>query len=94
MRFQRLRHAARNRGDGRLMKDAIDAGYCAGHGGSIGQVGFDEIDLLANLPQVFQPPGREIIEHAHLQAALDQRIDQMRADETCSAGDEDFTHAE
>jgi len=74
------------------MKYAIDASYRTGNGGCVVQIDFDEIDLIAHFAQVFKPACREIVEYAHLQPTLDEGIDQMRADESCSTGNENFAH--
>ena len=47
-------------------------------------------DLHVEGVEVGAVAGREVVEHAHLVAALEQRAHEVRADEAAAAGDEDF----
>ena len=56
------------------------------------QLALDDLDRRS--PSRFaRDPGREVVEHAHLVAALEQRADEVRADEAGAAGDERRRHA-
>ena len=54
------------------------------------QLALHELDLVLDVGQVVAVAGREVVEHAHLVAALEQAPDEVRADESRAAGDEDF----
>jgi hypothetical protein len=51
------------------VKNAIDPIHRAGDRLSIGQFGFDKINLVADVSDVLEIPCRKIIEHSHLIAA-------------------------
>ena len=80
---QRPLDAARHAGQRGIVKDAIDAAHGLGHRGRIGDVGFDEFDPVANRGQVAQVAGAQVVEHPHPIAARDQRLGNVRANETC-----------
>jgi hypothetical protein len=52
------------------------------------QLALDEVDVVVDLGQVRPVPGREVVEYPDLVAALEQRPDEVRADEARSTGDE------
>jgi hypothetical protein len=54
------------------------------------QLAFD--DLHVDGLEVAPVAGGEVVEHPHLVAALEQRADEVRADEAGTAGDEDARH--
>ena len=54
------------------------------------QLALDDLDVEA--VEVLAVAGREVVEHAHLVAALEQRAHEVRADEAAAAGDEDARH--
>src|SRR5262245_33954927 len=81
-----------NRGQRSLVEHNLAAFHGLDHGGSIIQVCFDELDLVAELAEISQIPGDEAIEHAHPVAATDERFDQMRSNEPGSTGDELQSH--
>ena len=43
---------------------------------------------LPALAEVRQPAGGQVVEHTNARPALDERVDQVRADEAGAAGDE------
>ena len=54
------------------------------------QLALDDLDVEP--VEVRAVAGREVVEHAHLVAALEQRANEVRADEAGAAGDEDACH--
>ncbi len=51
------------------------------------QLAFDDAHVEAG--EVLAPAGREVVEHAHLVAPLDEGAHEVRADEPAAARDED-----
>ena len=51
------------------------------------QLALDDLDVAAPV-EVRAAAGREVVEHAHVVAALEQRPHEVRADEPGAAGDE------
>src|SRR5579864_9113332 len=78
-----------HRGDRRKMIDAVDALRCVPHEISIGDVADHQ---LCPRRDVLALARREIVEHAHPVAARQQRLDEMRSDETTSTRYEPARH--
>ena len=60
----------------RLVADRVDAGERRPHGGGIADVAEDVVDVGRVVPQ------RSQVEDAHFLAAVDELLDDVRADET------------
>src|SRR5258708_39951860 len=70
------------------MMHLVHAAHRAFDGCSVADIAADELDVVLD---GFEPPRRAariVVEHAHRMAVLDQRLDQCRADEARTAGDE------
>ena len=74
------------------MEDGVDAEAGAGDGGSVGEVGIEEVDLFWDVGEV---AGGEVVEAADFYslatgvvAALDEGVGEVGADEASDAGDE------
>ena len=52
------------------------------------EVAFDDLDLAGEVDEVRPVPGREVVEHPHAVAPVEQRADEIRADEPGATGDE------
>ena len=48
--------------------------------------------MAAQMPQILETTGGEVIQYVHILVALDKRIDQMRPDEPCSSCDK-YVHS-
>jgi hypothetical protein len=66
--------------------DAVDGGL---RDGRVLQVALEELDRGAVEPRVRPVAGREVVDHAHAQAAGDEVADDVGADEAGPAGDEE-----
>ncbi len=55
----------------------------------VGGRALDELDLLGDPVEVRGHAGRQVVEHDDAVAPADERIDEVRADEPGSTGDED-----
>jgi hypothetical protein len=92
MRIERRLDAAGHRGDGRFVEDQLDAADGALDHGGVGNVALDEFDVVLHAVQVGQLAGRKVIEHAHSIAPLRERMNEVRADEARSTGDQNGSH--
>ena len=78
------------------MEHVVDPGTGAGAIGGLANIAFDEIkfhpglirDRFFHLLQVVAVPGGEIVEPGHTLAELEQGLDQVRADEAGSTGNQ------
>ena len=72
------------------VEDRVDAVAGAGHRGEVPDVAADNLHARRAqvLGQVFSLAGREIVQHAD--AAIFERVDEMRADEAGAAGDQNL----
>ena len=68
------------------MEDDLDAAHSVVHALVAAELAFDHLDVEPF--EVRAESGREVVEHAHLVAALEQRANEVGADEAGSAGDE------
>ena len=82
-----------DRGQGSLVKDAIDPRDRPVHGGGVDDIALDQFDTVAEGGQVRQIAGAEIIEHADAVAALDEGFRDMRTNKSGPAGYEESSHA-
>ena len=71
-----------------IWEDAVDRGYVARQCVGVGDVPLHQPRAVA---EVLPPPGAEVVDHRDLVAARDEGVDEVRADEPRSAGD-DRTH--
>ena len=92
-RRQRVLHRARNGAERALVEDDLDAADGRVHALVRAEVALDDLDVPSELREVRPAAGREVVEHADVVAALEQRLDEVRADEAGAAGDEDALHA-
>ena len=74
------------------MKHDFDALHRRARDAGLAQIGFDESDATAleMLLDVAEPAAGEVVHDAHLRAAFDKRVHQMRPDERSSAGYQNF----
>ena len=76
------------------MEDAVDVAQCVRDGVAVAQVTDLELGLAAQVSR--RPVGMrervEVVEDAHPLAGRQQGVDEVRADEAGSAGDEDAHH--
>ena len=86
--------AARDRGDGGLVEEIIDALDGVGHRVGVPDVGLAELELLAGLErrEVLAVPRREVVDAADLVAAVQKCLREVRPDEAGCAGDECRLH--
>jgi hypothetical protein len=56
------------------------------------EVALDDLDVTPQRREVRAASGREVVEHSDIVAALEQRLDEIRADEPGAARDEDAAH--
>ena len=68
------------------MIDDLDAAHRRVHALVGAQLAFDDLDVEAL--EIGAVPGREVVEHAHVVAALQERFGEVRADEAGAAGDQ------
>lgn len=57
--------------------------------GVAGEVGIDEVDLIAAVAQVFEPTGGKIINGGDARAGRDEEVAEMRAEAACTAWHDD-----
>jgi hypothetical protein len=74
------------------MKNEIAAGHSAEGGRGVVQIGLNELVAAGDRGQVVGAASRQVVEHAHAVAAGNERLDQVRADESAAAGDERSGH--
>ena len=73
------------------MVDDLDAADGVVHALVAAQLALDDLDVEP--VEVRAAAGREVVEHAHVVAALEQRAHEVRADEARTAGDERLRHS-
>ena len=56
------------------------------------EVALDDLDVASERGEVRAAPSREVVEHADLVASLEQRLDEVRADEPGASRDQDPCH--
>ena len=86
LEVERVLHRARHRAERAEVEDDLGAANGVVHALVAAQLALDDLDVEAG--EVRAVAGREVVEHAHLVAALEQRPDEVRADEAGAAGDE------
>ena len=89
-RRERILHRARHRAERAEVVDGLRPAHGVVHTLVAAQLALDDLDVEA--VEVRAVAGGEVVEHAHLVAALEQRADEVRADEAGAAGDEDARH--
>ena len=72
------------------MEDDLDAADGVVDALVAAELALDDLDVEP--VEVRARAGREVVEHAHLVAALEQRAHEVRADEAGAAGDERRRH--
>src|SRR5579862_208050 len=72
------------------MEDDLGAADRVVHALVATQLPLDDLDVEPG--EVLAAAGREVVEHAHVVAALEQAPDEVGADEAAAAGDEDTHH--
>ena len=72
------------------MEHDLDAARRSVHALVAPELALDDLDVVRELREVRAVAGGEVVEHADVVAALDQRADEVGADESAPAGDEDF----
>ena len=91
MRFERLIHRARHRGNGRLVKHVVHAGDDRRRERRIRAVALHELDAL---PQVLLVAGDEVVGDANAMPALDEFFGNVGADEAGAARNEIISQSE
>ncbi len=92
VRGQRIGDAARHRRQRRLMEHDFAAAHRLAHRFRVRYVAVDDLDPVAYREQVRRVARAEVVQHAHGPAALQQRLNQMGADEARAAGYENVRH--
>ncbi len=92
MRGERGFDAQRHRGQGGLVKDAVDLFHGPGHGCGVEQIAADEFDAVPQVIEVRFEAGAEIVEHADGIAPPHQGLGDMGADEARASGNQESTH--
>ena len=92
-RRQRVLHRARHGAQRALVEDDLDAADGRVHALVRAEVALDHLDVPPELCEVRPAAGREVVQHADVVASLEERLDEVRADEAGAAGDEDARHA-
>lgn len=82
----------RDGGDGGLVKDHVDVVCGVEAGVVVAHVAIDDFDTGRNVLEIGAFSGAEVIENADVVPLPDQTVDEMSADETCSAGHEIVGH--
>ena len=75
------------------MEDELDAPHRGVDALVRAEITFHHLDVPPERREVGAASGGEVVEDADVVAALEQRLDEVRADEACAAGDEDLRHA-
>jgi len=70
--------------------DEGDAGDGFFDGRRVAQIPLDELDLPGERREVLAPSGGEVVEHPHPFPPLQQELDDVGADESVPAGDDDM----
>jgi len=70
------------------MKHEIDLGACSLAGGQITDVCPQPFDPLCAVREVSLISSCQVVQHTNVSAALQECVDEMRADETGAAGDQ------
>ena len=71
------------------MEDDLTPGNRLVHALVTLDVALDQLNVLAETDHVRAPTCCEVVKNTHVVAAVEQMLDQVRADETAAAGDED-----
>ena len=87
VRGERVFDGAGNGGEGSLMEDVVDAFAGGLHAGGVLEVHLLEGDVAADVCEVVEIAGGEIVDSVHFVALFDERVGQGRADETCNSSD-------
>ena len=74
------------------MEDDLDAAHGGVHALVRAEVALDDLDLAAERREVPAAARREVVEDADVVAALEERRDEVRADEPGAARDEGARH--
>jgi hypothetical protein len=72
------------------MEDELDAAHGVVDALVRAELALDDLDVVRDVREVRPLPRGEVVEHADAVAALDERADEVRADEPAAAGDEDL----
>src|SRR5581483_11598422 len=89
-RRQRVLDGARDRSERAEVIDDLPAADRVVYALVAAELSFDDVDVEA--VEVRAVPRREVVEHADLVAALEQRAHEVRADEACASGDDRSCH--
>src|ERR687891_1305812 len=83
-RRERILDRARNRSEGAEVEDELDASYRVMHALVAPELPLDELDVPVQPREVRAVASREVVEHAHVVAAGEQRAYEVRAEEARS----------
>src|SRR5205814_4386184 len=93
-RRQRILNRARHGRQRALMEHDLDVARRRVHALVAAQLALDDLDVTLEIGEVGAVPGREVVEDDDVLAEIQQAADEVRADETAAARDEDSaTHA-
>src|SRR6185437_15864491 len=88
MRGERVLDRTRNGSQRPLMENVVGAFAGCLYAGNILKIHLLERDFTADVGEVFQAAGGEIVDAADLMALLDQGVCQSGTNETCNASDQ------
>ena len=91
-RAQRILDRARHGRQRGLVEDDLASLDGREHPLEAPQIAFDDLDVLRDVKKVSAIAGREVVEDTHVVAAGEERVDEMRADEAGTTGDENAGH--
>jgi len=90
MGFSGIRDRTRYRGNSRFVKNQLDIFKRTICRFAIVQVRMDKVDISAQFLNIFTMTGREIVNHSYARTELKKAIRNMRADESGTAGDQNY----
>src|SRR5206468_11628731 len=89
-RRERVLHGAGTGRQRALVEDDLAAARGGVHALVAPQRSLDELDVALDVGEVVAVAGGEVVEHAHLVAALEQAADEIGADEAGAPGDQNL----
>jgi len=92
MRCDRIPRRPGHRRDGGLVEDVIHALHCPPARLEPGHVAAHEADAIADVAKMFAAASRQIVEHGDIRAIAHEALDDVGADESGTASDEE-SHA-
>ena len=90
--FEGLLDAQWNRSQCGLVEDKLTAIDDALDFAGVAKIAFMELDGIAQMSQIGQRSGAQIVEHPHLMSLVDETSDDVRTNETGTTGHEITSH--